>query len=362
MNNFLNWIPVLFLCSAPVFVFGQYRCSTEPSGKYPIMTYQKVNEVLSRRSFASSFTVNLMVYIIRDDNGNFGPTHQETIDELEIMQSHYAPANMCFALIGIGEIWESDYINNWVSDWETLGPQLVNQFGSTDRIDMFIVPSEVGSWGGNAFDIPNHFFAMNEANYGAFTMSHEMGHCLNLYHTHHYYDKFNDGDITDICDQLLERVNGINSETAGDLCSDTPADPEQISNEYGCSIVSPYDDCNNQLFNPPFENIMGYGQSCRESFTTDQIDRIHSELTSGPVGMNIVAPSDVDLTNTVVSSGFVFITAGNYINHNSGVVYQISGSVLTKHIASNHITLRPGFWSDPSENGRYEAYLSPLCN
>jgi hypothetical protein len=56
--------------------------------------------------------------------------------------------------------------------------------------------------------------------YNTSVLSHEMGHCLGLYHTHH-------GTVTEEGDsfQCPELVNGSNSSTCGDYIADTPADP-----------------------------------------------------------------------------------------------------------------------------------------
>ena len=51
-------------------------------------------------------------------------------------------------------------------------------------------------------------------------ISHEMGHVLYLWHTHH--GTFNEGGNDNPCPEL---VNGSNSATCGDYVTDTPADP-----------------------------------------------------------------------------------------------------------------------------------------
>ena len=52
-------------------------------------------------------------------------------------------------------------------------------------------------------------------------ISHEMGHVLNLYHTHHGTIHEDGGDSN----QCAELVDGSNSDVCGDYVEDTPADP-----------------------------------------------------------------------------------------------------------------------------------------
>lgn len=83
------------------------------------------------------------------------------------------------------------------------------------------------------------------------TSPHELGHCLNLLHTH----STSNG---------IEYINGSNCSTAGDLVCDTPADPELNSTNVDSS-------CNyfgGGGYNPLTNNIMSYSPfGCREHFT-----------------------------------------------------------------------------------------------
>lgn len=93
---------------------------------------------------------------------------------------------------------------------------------------------------------------------------HEIGHFLNLYHTHHAYNG------------TPELVDGSNCSVAGDLVCDTPADP----NLYGVSLSNcQYSggalDGNNQPYQPDPSNLMSYaGSTCRNTFTPGQMSRM----------------------------------------------------------------------------------------
>lgn len=101
------------------------------------------------------------------------------------------------------------------------------------------------------------------------TFAHELGHFLDLLHTH-------DSSLG------VECADGRNCQTAGDLVCDTPADPNlygrtspncryQGPQNGGCAGDAPYA--------PMVENIMSYARSsCRDTFTPGQIERMRAAL------------------------------------------------------------------------------------
>ena len=105
------------------------------------------------------------------------------------------------------------------------------------------------------------------------TLTHEMGHHLNLMHTHGPQN----GNLTD------ELVNGSNCSVAGDLLCDTPADPElgySNVNDVNClySVSGPPPtDAQGNLFDPDTSNIMSYSpQECTDTITDQQYARMYA--------------------------------------------------------------------------------------
>jgi hypothetical protein len=101
------------------------------------------------------------------------------------------------------------------------------------------------------------------------SFAHELGHFLNLYHTHE-------------TSYGVECPDGSNCTTTGDLLCDTPADPDLTNRVTGCTYmggVTTPSGCGG-TYNPQVENLMSYSlKNCRSVFTAGQVDRMLATLT-----------------------------------------------------------------------------------
>src|SRR5690606_24341999 len=98
-------------------------------------------------------------------------------------------------------------------------------------------------------------------------LAHEVGHNLNLLHTHDW----------GICQELPDGSNGT---TCGDLVTDTPADPNiNFSNAGNCA--NPFTmNHGGFTYNPDPRNIMSYATpNCLNLFTVGQGARMRDALT-----------------------------------------------------------------------------------
>jgi hypothetical protein len=115
------------------------------------------------------------------------------------------------------------------------------------------------------------------------TFAHEVGHYLDLYHTHETAMGF-------------ECPSGNNCETAGDLLCDTPADPDQSLWGWKwwtpCGYFEPAPTpavCDMTAYNPPTRNLMSYARaSCVSEFTSQQIARALGTLRNANNRKNLI--------------------------------------------------------------------------
>jgi len=121
-------------------------------------------------------------------------------------------------------------------------------------------PDATGAQGGLIID-DNWFGA------GQKTLTHEVGHCVGLWHTHH--------GVSEVvaCSDCYERADGLNGDTTGDFASDT--DPTPVN--YNCSGPGGSDSCSGTSWGPTDpQNYMGYApDSCYTEFSPQQWGRQH---------------------------------------------------------------------------------------
>ena len=131
---------------------------------------------------------------------------------------------------------------------------------------------------GKAADIFSNACILRPDAYYSSVLSHEVGHCLGLFHTHRgtaaKWKQYNDNSEKG----KVEHVDGSNSTIAGDYITDTPADPclWPWSKYSGNSTIT---DDHGDRYNPLLHNIMSYNSyDYTNSFTPMQIQRMHESI------------------------------------------------------------------------------------
>ena len=313
--------------------------------------YLRANGIPMLRASNLSFTVKIFVHIVTDNDGTGGVTREEVITELNRLEAYYAPHDICFSLVGIDEINDTGYAHP-AGDFDgAMADQLVIDYPPfSSVIDIYILPEDT-FFRGTAYAIPNHFLTIYAGRFNTAHLSHEMGHCLGLYHTHE--TAFGE-----------EWVNGINCGIAGDLLCDTPADPslggDNVDDD--CDYIGTETDFWGDAYNPDVTNTMCYAPfACRGSFTSDQEDRMHSILSSPWAILNNILVNDVALNVCcgAINSGRQFETSLDFITSSD---YDITNSAYVRYVAEDYISLQPGFEARPNMAGDFRAHLNLFCD
>ncbi len=251
----------------------------------------------------SCYTVKLYFHFVRNTDGSGGLDAQTTIDQILVnLNNDFNPVNISFESAGDQYIDDSDFMNNYAnpgnnSDYTT--NKLDDIYHVSNAINIYMLehitwynPESqilymIGITGISIDYIPSTSLAVAYTHILSSTMSHEIGHGLNLYHTHGFFPSPGN------CNELID---GSNCETCGDLVCDTPADP--MLNCLSNPTVS-YPDCEytgGGGYNPDAENIMSYScTDCRIHFTDGQGVRMFDGIQNYTLLQDIIVIEDYDL-------------------------------------------------------------------
>ncbi len=218
--------------------------------------YSVSSGISGKSSVSSSYCLNLYFHIVRRTNGTGGVNPTVIDDILNVMNSAFLPHEISIQSVGNDYI-DSDALFDIGTDNEA--NQLFGTNNQANAINVYLVNSGQTSSGivyaGLAQDIPSRNMIIDNDFVLTSTAPHELGHCLNLLHTHETY-------------YGVENINGSNCSTAGDKICDTPADPQLSS--FNVDVTCNYTGGNG--YSPLTDNIMSYSRSaCRDLFTDGQV-------------------------------------------------------------------------------------------
>ena len=164
--------------------------------------------------------IRIHFIVFREDDGSApAATDSDVLEQMVRMNSDFAPYKIHFVFT-----WE--YVDNTLFRYngnDTL-MKLTHAVSPATQCNIYVT-NLAGGYGTFAWDsdaltalggivIGGGAFGGNSS-----IMSHEMGHNLGLWHTHHGVSEVN------TCSACWERADGVDGDTTGDFCGDTPPTP-----------------------------------------------------------------------------------------------------------------------------------------
>ncbi|QDK82155.1 hypothetical protein EXU85_27510 [Spirosoma sp. KCTC 42546] len=232
---------------------------------------------LSARRAAQVQYMPIRFHVVRRSDGTGGASVASLNQALVLLNQLYQPVGMAFYLCGA----QPHYIDNTaLFDYDNSEESLLaNANDVSYAINVYL--TNTLSYGGNqatgyayfpsSLAISNRVF-VKASQVTEYTLSHELGHYFNLYHT------FQSNQSSTVANRELVirpdesqqgRPFAPNCDTAGDFVCDTPADPYNRpgATVSGCTYSGTTTDANGDLFKPLVSNIMSYYFSCANGYT-----------------------------------------------------------------------------------------------
>ena len=314
----------------------EWWCGTDPGAIDSLFLWRSSS---SYRVSSECYVVRIAIHLLRRDGcGGNALTMSDIPTILSILAEHFEPHGIRFYLVSVDTICNTYYYNGWQSPW---GVNEVN-----GAINLYLSGSDALSYGigGIASGIPGKYLWVGGREDGTAlslspVVSHEMGHCLGLFHTFH-----------GLCERgsCRELVNGSNCSECGDYVCDTPADPTTFNENSLCrwtgrTCKQDVDsvDANGDRYRPNLELIMAYVRlSCMKYLTAGQGERMREHLANSGLLRGVTIPEVVVIDGDTIASGNTRVeeAAGRIEVVNS--VVEPGGRMLLK--ACRAITFKAG--------------------
>jgi len=318
-----------------------------------------------------AFRVRVFFHIIRTSNGTgaycFSSNNiQSCIQRLNNDYYFATMSDITFDYAGMDYIDNTDFYN--ITSYDSFEAQnLFNTNRHPDAIDVYLLPTE-SSIAGYANGIPGTALAVGGNYYGmalgsSSVLSHEIGHCLGLFHTFH--------GGTDEPYGLIDYVHS-NSLIRGDYVADTEADPFRLYDQIvACAwFNTTYTDANGLLYMPDVSQIMADVPSeCMNTLTFGQGNRIRTHITSQQSLQDRLTQrvafvqnrqfagngEEIIMANDSIIAGYN-VTSGT----NGNVVIPSGGNVTFQ--AGKKLYFRPGFKVNLGANFLAKVDALPMLN
>ncbi|HEY4618185.1 MAG TPA: zinc-dependent metalloprotease [Flavobacterium sp.] len=304
------------------FILGQDFCAT--STNRPIANNTSLSRMLyGNSSNEETLCLNVYFHIVREDNGSGGIPSYETNLIVDNLNYSFSPYNITFNKAGHDYI-DNSYLNNIEYPQQQFDLILINNV--PNAINFYIVDNALfNGWA----EILGRNLILKASAAITNVSSHEIGHFLNLRHTHETQFGIETAD---------------NCSYAGDLICDTSPDSglRNLNNS-----INPYwvdSNCNytkNDGYNPDTENIMSYTRpSCLNHFTNQQGIRMRDAILNETVLQAVISCNCTALTlfgkSTICSD-----ETTTYSVPCGTATFTSSSKLQVLNSTSNSITVKP---------------------
>jgi parallel beta-helix repeat protein len=280
------------------------------------------------------YYVPMTIHIVRSSAHTGGLTTAELTSAISSMNTYFAQTQVQLFQQGDVHYIDNDYY--YTHDGDTTS--LWNYDRVAYTINVYFCPAMTYGVGGSS-TVGQPYAVIRNMYASSSVFPHEVGHALNLYHTHQGYTQ--------------ECPNGSNCATAGDFVCDTPADPGLRNHAPSCvydNFARSIAPCVvGQQYNPDTHNIMSYAPiSCCNHLSTGQSARMRVFLevlnTSHP-GWIISRPQSFYVSVTgndgnIGSAASPFLTIGRAVSIAlSQDTIQVSTGTYTENVVVDGKTL-----------------------
>ncbi len=269
-------------------------CATELTPEQVQMEIDRLNSGWTIPHFkkTSNYYVPIAFHIVRHADGSGGLPPERLYEALHDLNAHFEQVGITFFRM---RDMSGEYLTYFVdNDYYYYNSYMARNTlrlldPVPDVINVWFAPTLEDACGTSSYTTSSvqgilvaNFCDGNEDNHS--TLAHEVGHYLDLYHTHETYFG-------------VECPDSSNCETAGDLLCDTKADPDLTNNVANCTYVGPTAPpagCGG-TYDPDPANLMAYSpKNCRVMFTPMQIDKMIYTLTTFRANLMSYDATDTD--------------------------------------------------------------------
>jgi len=200
-----------------------------------------------------------------------------------------------------------EILSDYYADFDdTKFNQLMSVNSQSNALNIYILANNPSQYGGKGDGIPGHGLVIALDLALTNVVDHEVGHLLNLFHTHH--GSIDAGVLEGGCQ---EKIDGSNCSTCGDFLCDTPADPDLAGVvDFSCNYVGT-ETQNGVPYHPNTHNFMSYSlPECLSEFSTEQGERMRSALANETILQSVKTQPEIN-TSTSTLCGSMVVTLAN---------------------------------------------------